>query len=94
MTGPEGPYELSFKSLDDWDGEIETTMAGVPMTWPVLRSDEAPDGTVTVSGMTVGSIDVWSDQFWFELVIRPPHTITYWGDNVIWRTDMAMEQQP
>ena len=95
MTGPDGPYELSFTPYDEWDGKITTTIAGVPMVWQVVRSDEEPDGTFTLSGMTVGSDEIWNDQFWFELVVRPlPRAITYFGDRVVWRVDAAAEQLP
>lgn len=95
MTGPEGPYELSFTPYDDWDGKIVTTIAGVPMTWQVFTSDEQPDGTFTLSGMTVGSEEVWSDQFWFELVVRPwPRAIAYFDNQVVWRVDAGLEQRP
>ncbi len=95
MTGAEGPYELSFTPYDEWDGKITTTIAGVAMVWQVVRSDEQPDGVFTLSGMTVGSDEVWKDQFWFELVVRPsPLVITYFSDRVVWRVDTTAEQQP
>jgi hypothetical protein len=91
MASPDGPYELAFRPLNEWDGVIGVTVAGVPMSWHVVRGDQQEDGTVSLSGMTVGSYVVWGDQFWFELRIqRGPAQINYWGDRVLWRCDSTL----
>jgi hypothetical protein len=90
MTSPDGDYVLAFRPLDEWDGVIEVTIAGEAMSWHVVRGDEEEDGTVSLSGMTVGSDAVWGDQFWFELVTKPgPAQIKYYGDRALWRNDTA-----
>ncbi|KQY34999.1 hypothetical protein ASD38_00005 [Caulobacter sp. Root487D2Y] len=97
MTSPDGVYELAFRPLDECDGVVEVTIAGEAMSWYVVRGDEEEDGTVSLSGMTVGSDVIWGDQFWFELVLKPgPVQIKYWGDRVLWRSDTigASEGRP
>ena len=42
MSGPEGPYELACRPLNDdsWEGWIEVEIAGVRMGWPLERVDD------------------------------------------------------
>ncbi len=92
MTGPEGPYALAFRSTNDGDGEIDVTICGHGMTWWVTRIEKEDDGKVCLSGMTQGSEDLWNDQFFFMLRVGSGEpTIEYWGDKVLWRTDMSAE---
>lgn len=92
MTGPDGAYDLAFRPTDDWDGVIDTVIGGVAMTWHVVTSDLHPEGGRSLGGMTIGTDAAWGDQFWFELVLGPePSTITYWGNQVVWRVDHATD---
>jgi len=57
------------------------------MSWYVVRYDDE-DGQLSMSGMTVGSDEIWGDQFWFQLWPRSaPARIDYFGDRVLWRSD-------
>ncbi len=87
MTGPDGRYELAYVRLDDWAGVIKVKIKGASMSWHVVRFDD-DDGKFSMSGMTVGSDEIWGDQFWFQLWPRAaPVRIDYFGDRVLWRTD-------
>jgi hypothetical protein len=87
LTGPDGRYELSYAPLDDWAGTIEVRIKSVAMSWHVVRYEEE-DGQFSMSGMTVGSDEIWGDQFWFELWPHlAPARIDYFGDRVLWRSD-------
>jgi hypothetical protein len=87
MTGADGRYELAYERLDDWAGIIKVSISGVAMSWHVVRFDNT-DERLSMSGMTVGSDEVWGDQFWFELWPEAtPMRINYFGDRVLWRTD-------
>jgi hypothetical protein len=90
-VGPEGPYVIRFApSQEGWDGTIDVEIAGKAMRWSVEAIDRG-EGGLTVSGMTA-TADVWGDSFWFEAVIEPcPGHITYWGNQLIWRTDLGAD---
>lgn len=91
VTGPEGSYRLIYTAGGDEEGSIEVEIAGVTMTWFVEVVSQNDDG-VTLSGMTTGSQSIWQNQFWFEL--RPeanPPRIEYWGNQVLWRTDLHLD---
>lgn len=91
FAGPEGAYTLEFCPLDDWDGLINVTIGGVSMKWDVQRVDLEPDGALVLSGMTAGSEKRWQDQWWFELRRDDqPAVVRYWGDQVLWREDVAV----
>ena len=86
--GPEGPYVMQFRPIDEWDGVFDLAIGGQSFTWPVDSIDVAENGELTFSGMTVGSQNLWGDQFWFVVRKEPgPPLITYYGDRVVWRTD-------
>ncbi|GAB4352776.1 MAG: hypothetical protein Kow00114_01590 [Kiloniellaceae bacterium] len=90
FLGPEGPYTIHFQPDGRWDGLIDVTIGGMEMQWAVddVRHDES--GALAIGGMTRGSEDLWGQQYWFEL--RPndsPAVIRYWGDKVVWRSDIA-----
>ncbi len=89
MTGPDGPYELAYSRVDDWDGIVQVEIKGVAMTWHVERFNHE-EGQISLSGMTVGSDAVWGDQFWFQLSLSAvPVRIDYWGNQVLWRADYS-----
>lgn len=90
FTGPEGPYTIQFKPTDQWDGVIDVSIGGLAMRWHVVDADEEETGEVVLGGMTDGSEPIWDDAFWFELRIgNAPPLIRYWGNQVIWREDLA-----
>ena len=90
FDGPEGRYKLEFRPLDDWDGQIQTTINGHQMLWDVLNVETDTDAGLVLGGMTHGSEAIWDDVFWFELCLDDePRTIRFWGDKVIWRQDLA-----
>jgi len=40
--------------------------------------------------MTDGSCPIWDDEFWFVVQVEPGTPIvSYYGDQVCWRTDRA-----
>ncbi len=89
--GPEGEYETRFTPINEWDGMIDVTIAGVVMSWHVYYSDQDDGGGYSLGGMTHGTKDIWDDVFWFELRVRDkPPVIRYWGDRVIWREDSSV----
>lgn len=91
MHGPEGDYELAFEPTDDWDGVVYVAIAGLKTRWSVEAVDR-DEVAVTLSGMTAGCHDLWNDEFWFVLAPwADPPTITYWGNQVVWRTDVGSE---
>jgi hypothetical protein len=91
FKGPEGEYEIDFVPIDEWDGKIDVTIAGVAMRWRVVHADQEEGGGYSLGGMTDGTEDFWDHVFWFELRIydKPP-VIRYWGDRVIWREDSSV----
>lgn len=94
FTGPEGPYSFRFTPNEgDWDGLAEVDIAGTPLRWSVERIDRDEEGQLVLSGMT-STKDIWNDSFWFEAIVEPrPGRITYWGNQVIWRTDSGTQLQ-
>ena len=88
FVGPEGHYSLQFQpSKDGWDGAVEVTIAGNTMLWSVERIERDDQNRLVLSGMTATK-DLWKDSFWFEAIVEPqPGQITYWGNQVVWRTD-------
>ncbi|MGF6227924.1 hypothetical protein QFZ27_001879 [Inquilinus ginsengisoli] len=91
MIGPEGPYELKFRpyATDPWEGEIDVVIAGEATTWSVEKVFREDEG-LALGGMA--GANVWKTSYWFMLWpdARPPR-IEYWGEGVIWRTDIAVE---
>ena len=92
MSGPEGVYHLAFSRYDDRDGYIDTTIRGIDMSWNVDSVERADDGSIILGGLTRGSEALWLDCFWFALCLNPkPFKIDYWGNQVLWRTDLPLE---
>jgi len=89
FDGPEGPYTLKFRPTGEWDGLFDVNIAGRDLTWSVEMAERNARGELILSGFAVTK-EVWGDSFWFELKTKPPPAmITYWGNQVIWRTDSA-----
>ncbi len=88
MTGPEGCYRLTYSAGNETDSVIEVEIAGQTMRWAIETVTRTGEG-VSLSGMTSGTQAIWQDQFWFEFFpdAEPPR-IDYWGDRVLWRTDL------
>ena len=62
------------------------------MVWSIEAADDQ-GGDVVLSGITTGSERVWRDAFWFNL--RPDADtprIDYFGDRVLWRSDVRAEE--
>jgi hypothetical protein len=92
VVSDDGPYVLNFRPTDKWDGTIDVVIRGHAMTWDVLTVDREADGTLTLSGSTYGSQGIWNDEFWYVLrVATGPASVSYYGDQVCWRTDYARE---
>jgi hypothetical protein len=92
LDSPDGGYDLTFSPIDEWDGVFDVVIAGKQMFWPVTEIEQDEEGRVCFSGMTVGSEDVWNDQFFFQLWTKAtPPKIEYWGDKIVWRIDFGIE---
>lgn len=91
FVGPEGVYTIHFRPTDDWDGVIDVSIDGRPLRWHVVSAEKEADGTTVLGGMTDGTKPLWGDMFWFELRFADaPAVIRYWGDQVLWREDVAV----
>jgi hypothetical protein len=89
LTGVDGRYELAYRPIDEWAGVIDVTIKGLAMSWHAVHFEEV-EGKRSVGGMTVGSDEIWGDQFWFELWPDTiPVRIDYFGDRVLWRSDFG-----
>ena len=84
------PYTLHFEPSSRSNGDVVVQISGMQMRWAVETVSVEVDGTLTLCGMTQGSLPLWGDQFWFELRIEGPRaSIGYWHDRVLWREDVS-----
>ncbi|WP_144439918.1 hypothetical protein [Methylobacterium sp. AMS5] len=84
----DGPYEIIFQPIDDWDGIIDISISGMSMRWDVVSAVKDEDGSVFLGGMTSGTEELWGDVYWFSLDFENiPPVIDYWGNCVLWRQD-------
>jgi hypothetical protein len=91
FEAPESRYDVAFTPTDPWNGEIIVSIAGVEMQWDVVDASTDEAGHLTLGGLTSGSEDIWQDCFWFSLCLDPnARRIEYWGNQIIWRTDFAI----
>jgi hypothetical protein len=89
FKGPEGRYCIRYALIDDWDGSIAVSIAGIKLAWPVETVEKEGD-LVRICGLTHGTRELWGDVFWFELICRTdPECIRYWADRKIWRQDQV-----
>lgn len=86
MTGPTGPYELTFSRNAD-EGELRAQLPGSVLLWHV-EACEFDGGQWRLSGLTRGTQDLWGDTYWFELHTDAPARIEY-STTVLVRTDYA-----
>ena len=97
MTGPEGRYELACSRLSDdpWEGQIDVTMSGVKDNWGIEAAYDPCEGGEGICLMGLAQLDAWGDAFWFHLwpEANPPR-IDYFGDRVLWRSDICAEAAP
>lgn len=91
MTGPDGPYLLDYRPLNEWDdGVIQVSIRGASMVWRV-QAAFLTDGQIGVGGMTDGSEEIWRDEWWFDFWLGAiPPRIDYWGNRVLWRSDHGL----
>lgn len=90
VSGADGLYALRFRPTDEWDGVFDVVIKGHEMTWPVLTVDREADGSLTLSGSTDGSHKIWDDEFWYVVQVKPgTPSVSYYSDQVCWRTDLA-----
>ena len=83
---PNGTYRLTVS--EDEQDDILVQLLDKKEYWPVNRKEKS--GSVfKLSGMADWVPEILETVCWFELIISPKPKITYWGDRIIYRTDLA-----
>ena len=86
----QGDYALRFERIDEWDGQFIVEGLGPVMTWRVLSIDQAGNRYLTLSGTTDGAVAACGEEYWFQADIGLHGAkITFWGDQVLIRSDDA-----
>ena len=57
--------------------------------WPVMTKAKRENG-YKICGLADWVPEILTDVCWYELIIGPEVSITYWGDKVINRVDVAL----
>lgn len=73
----------SLKVVYGGDGEV----------WHLFLRERS-GGDVKLSGMADWVPEILGEACWFEFVISDEPTVTYWGDRVIYRQDVAADRFP
>lgn len=68
--------------------EVTVEFDGSKETWP-LSIREADGDRARLQGMADWVPEILGDVCWFELVIDDQASITYWGNQVVYRQDFA-----
>jgi hypothetical protein len=90
FSGSEGDYKVLFVPTDAGNGIMNTTIGVTPMVWHVDFVGLDENGEVVLGGLTHGSTAIWSDIYWFNIQAKANAPwIEYWGDQVLWRKDLA-----
>jgi hypothetical protein len=90
FSGSEGDYKVVFVPNDAGEGLVQTTIGVTPMAWNVDFVGLDESGEVVLGGLTRGSTVIWGDIYWFSIQAKADAPwIEYWGDQVLWRKDLA-----
>ena len=84
---PDGSYTIAVSQTEQ--GHVSVKYRETTETWPVERKEQL--GTrFRLSGLANCTPEILQTVCWFELTICQNPKIEYWGDRVIFRTDLAM----
>lgn len=81
---PGGTYQVT---VDDNDQNyIRMQHAGKEERWNI-EIKVACNGAFRLAGVAYKTDDLLDDTYWYELSLTSPSTITYWGNQVVARSD-------
>lgn len=83
---PGGEYSLIWNPAAQHS--LEVAYCGSRETWHLFLRESA-GSDVKLCGMADWVPEILGDVCWFEFVISDQPTITYWGNQVIYRQDVA-----
>ncbi len=87
FKGPNGEYQIHLSPRNQ--NALIVQYEGEERQW-WIETKETSASDIRLCGMADWVPQILGKACWFELMIGPERLITYWGDRVIYRKDLAL----